>query len=178
MGRFNWNKKVEFLLEAFSHLYQMDPSFELVMVGGGGENYVAHNPAGVRYLGAITDLEQLAPLYVISDVFSFPGLVGLGPLQALCYDLPVITIDAPNHMPEIEYLNQQNSIVLPAETTPQEYATSIFQFIENKDTFEKFKLGVWKTIEHLTIENMAQNFIDGINSVLGSKPSFRPKQND
>lgn len=55
----------------------------------------------------------LAPLYAASDVFTFPGDVGLGPLQALCYDLPVITLESPTHMPEIIYLNKSNSIILP-----------------------------------------------------------------
>lgn len=121
---------------------------------------------GIRYLGPITDLEQLAPIFVASDLFVFPGAVGLGPLQALCYDLPVIAIEARNHGPEYEYLTPENSFLLKSDTTPFAYAKSINKIFSKNEQLSNFKNQIWCTISHLTIENMAENFIFGIDSML------------
>ena len=104
VGRFTSNKRIDFLLESFAELCKIDSGYHLLLVGSGGETclarYASASVSGhISYLGTVVDLEELAPIYVASDVLAFPGSVGLGPLQALCYDLPVITIDSPTHMP-------------------------------------------------------------------------------
>jgi glycosyltransferase involved in cell wall biosynthesis len=117
-------------------------------------------------MGAITDLDRLAPIYIASDVYVYPGLVGLGPLQAMCYDLPIITIDADSHKPEIEYLSLKNSIILPNSTNPEIYAQALINLFQDTDRLNKLKTGIWSSIKHLTIEEMARNFILGVNLAL------------
>ena len=171
VGRFTQNKKIDFLLKSFSIICQTDPTFHLLLVGSEGEAYIQQlNPndlSNVSYFGPIVELSRLAPIYVASDVFSFPGSVGLGPLQALCYDLPIITVDSSNHMPEIEYLSPRNSIVLSDSTSPEEYAHAIINLYNDQVHWNSLKDSIWPSIQHLTIEQMAQNFIMGINIILG-----------
>ncbi|MDJ0636146.1 MAG: glycosyltransferase family 4 protein [Xenococcaceae cyanobacterium MO_188.B29] len=166
VGRFSKTKRIEFLLEAFSIIQKKDANFHLLLVGSGGEKYLPRKLQNVSYFGPITNLDKLAPIYVAADVFSFPGSVGLGPLQALCYDLPVITIDSDIHPPEIEYLSPKNSIILPSNSTPEDYALTISKLFEDAKGLQKLKAGTWMSIKHLTIERMAQNFIEGVNSLL------------
>ena len=167
VGRFTRNKRIGFLLESFSILRKMDPDFRLLFVGSGKELPKDNLPENVSWLGPIIDLNKLAPIYVASDVFVFPGAVGLGPLQAMCYDLPAITIDASNHMPEIEYLTPMNSIILETATTPAQYANTILSLFQENTRLDALKASTWTSIQNLTVDQMARNFIMGINSILG-----------
>lgn len=166
VARFNKDKRLDFLLEAFSILQKKDPSFHLLLVGSEGKKYLNKELENITYFGSITNLSKLAPIYVASDVFSFPGLVGLGTLQALCYNLPVITIKSSNHKPEIEYLSPLNSIILDPETSPKDYAMAIIDLFNDSDKLQKLKDNTWSSIKHLTIEQMAMNFIEGVNKIL------------
>lgn len=165
VGRFTKNKRIEFLLEAFSLLREQDDSFHLLMVGSGGAANLS-SLKSITYLGSIVDLDKLAPIYVASDVFTFPGSVGLGPLQALCYDLLIVTIESDTHLPEIEYLRPENSIILPRHVTPKDYAETVIEIFQDETRMIQFKSEIWPSIRHLTVENMAQNFINGVNLLL------------
>lgn len=167
VGRFTENKRIDFIIESFTHLNQLNNNYHLLMVGSGGEKYQSKiiQSSHISYLGTVTDLEKLAPIYIMSDLFVFPGSVGLGPLQALCYDLPVITIHSDHHMPEIEYLTSSNSVLMDKHTGPEEFAHEI-NSIFNNGSLEQLKSSTWSSIQHLTIENMATNFIDGVNTIL------------
>lgn len=166
VGRFTKNKRLDFLVEAFAELLKIDTSFHLIMVGGDSFPHHPQVNPNITFCGSLTDLKTLAPIYVASDALLFPGDVGLGPLQALCYDLPVITIDAPTHMPEIDYLNQNNSVILPFATTPKEYAEAVYELFNTQGRLLDLRSSTWLSIKQLTIERMAQNFINGINHIL------------
>lgn len=167
VGRFTENRRMNFLLRSFSVLCDMDPDFHLLLVGSGGDAYPLEKLKHVSYFGTIVELDKLAPLYVASDVFVFPGAVGLGPLQALCYDLPVITIDSPTHGPEIEYLTTDNSLILKHNTSEKEFATVIYNlFIPDRHRIDELRSTTWPSIQHLTIDGMARFFIEGVNSIL------------
>lgn len=166
VGRFTKNKRIDFLLKAFDHLLNLAGDYHLIMVGSGSEEYKHKAPPHITFFDAVTDMNILAPLYAASDVFTFPGDVGLGPLQALCYDLPVITLESPTHMPEIIYLNKSNSIILPFLSTPEDYARAIHKLFNDPDELRAFKSEYWPGIQHLTIEQMAKNFIAGVNTIL------------
>lgn len=166
VGRFEDAKRIKFLLKAFRILIQRDRNFHLLLVGSGGATYLSDQPENITYFGSVVNLEQLAPIYVAADILSFPGALGLAPLQAFCYDLPVVTIDSPLHAPEFEYLSPQNSLILPANTTPQDYAEAILQLFANPQQLSTLQASTWQTIAHLTIEQMAKNFATGIETVL------------
>ena len=173
VGRYTKNKRISFLLDSFSILASRDDSFHLLLVGSGVENYPINNHHNISTFGPIVDIENLGSIYVASDIFSFPGAVGLGPLQALCFNLPVVTIDSPTHMPEFEYLSPANSIILPENATPELYAQTILNIFQNNPNDDNQKIGdfkstIWPSIRHLTIDQMANNFIEGINTLLYS----------
>lgn len=168
VGRFTQNKRIDFLLKALTILQSWEPDYHLLLVGSGGKAYSIDALPNVTYLGPIVESNQLAKIYVASDLFSFPGSVGLGPLQALCYDLPVVTIESNIQMPEFEYLNNNNSIILPLLTTPEIYARAIFELFDDQEKLRALRSGVWPSIKHRSIEQMALNFIRGIDSILAT----------
>jgi hypothetical protein len=71
-------------------------------------------------------------------------------------------------MPEIEYLNQDNSIILPKGTTAEMYAQTISDLFDHAQKLRDLQDSIWPSIEHLTIEQMALNFIHGINTILAA----------
>jgi len=166
VGRFTANKRIDYLLESLAKLRHLDPTFHLLLVGSGGETYLNGHRDGISYLGPIVNLDKLGPIYAASDLFVFPGSVGLGPLQALCYDLPVITIDSATHMPEIEYLQPENSVILPANNPVDDFAQTIINLFANPERLADLRAGTWPSIKHLTIDRMAENFIRGVNTLL------------
>jgi len=166
VGRFTKNKRLSFLLDAFSILRKNDPDFHLLLVGDGDAIDQSADIEGLSFLGPLVDLEKLGPIYVASDIYVYPGAVGLAPLQALCYDLPVVTIDLPTHKPEIEYLTSDNSIILDRHTTPEGYAQAILELFRNSMYLNSLRQSIWPGIKHLTIDQMARNFIQGVNTIL------------
>jgi len=167
VGRFSSNKRIDFLLQSFEILNKIDSRYHLVLIGDGGEVYKNHFKlsSNLSYLGVFTSLEEIAPLYTASDLFVIPGLIGLAPLQAMCYDLPIVTVDLPGHGPEIEYLSSNNSIILDTDTTPEKFALEVHNLFCEPNRLENLKSCVWPSIKHLTIENMAENFIRGVNYI-------------
>lgn len=164
VGRFTPNKRLDFLLEAFSCLRNIDTNFILLLVGDGEIRTTASD--GISVLGSIINLDRLAPIYVASDIFTFPGSVGLASLQALCYDLPVVTIDSLQHKPEIEYLSAKNSLILSKYSTPQDYAQAVLDLCNTPSHLESLRRNAWPSIRHLTIDKMAERFITGIEDIL------------
>lgn len=171
VGRLNKRKKLYFLKRAFNRLYSIDSSYFLIIIGGGTESFLKKyfkdfNPNSFKYLGVKTKPNELAEYYILSDLYVFPGDIGLGPLQSLCYSLPPLIVDSCTHGPEYEYLNEKNSIILPKNTTSYRYAYEINRIINNKNKLNYIKSNAWDSIKHLTIENMAENFIQGLNYII------------
>lgn len=167
IGRMSARKRIDFLLDAFSRLTKLGP-YHLLLVGPGGEPFTASLPTGVTLFGSITDLDRLAPLYAASDMFVHPGAVGLAPLQALCYDLPTITLERDDHGPEFAYLNFANALVLPGDTTPEQYANAINGLAVDSRALAALRFGCWPSIAHLTIDNMARRFADGVEQIMNA----------
>lgn len=173
VGRLNQRKKLPFLIEAFAYLKHRDASYHLIVVGGGDVSMMDRlkavcGEASVSYRGVV-DEHDIAYDYTRSDLYIFPGDVGLGPLQALCYDLVPVIIDSPTHSPEVDYLNDTNALIAPRHTTPAEYADAIDRLFAHPTQLLRLRAQAWPSIQHLTIEQMAQNFIHGVNTILQSR---------
>ncbi len=169
IGRFTHNKRIDYLLELLEIITKHNSQFHLIIIGGGFESFEQEFSRfqELTFTGPIMETEELAKYLITSDLYVFPGSVGLGPLLAFCYDLPVITLESAHHGPEFEYLDSQNSFILPCDTTPEEFAHVIIDLFANPEILEHKREKCWPSIKHLTIDNMAHNFINGINTVLG-----------
>jgi glycosyltransferase involved in cell wall biosynthesis len=173
VGRLNKRKNLDFLTETLAFLRQRDPTYHLLMIGGGDASLVAAmqekcGEGSVSYQGVVSE-QDIGQFYSISDLYVFPGAVGLGPLQALCFNLTPVVIDSAIHNPEYEYLNDTNSVILPCNTPPQGYAVAIDQHLQDPIKWHMSRSQAWPSIKHLTIENMAKNFIAGVNSIFSSR---------
>ena len=170
MGRLIKNKKIDFILKTFDELYKKDNSYRLILIGNGEEDIIKeikenYKNGEVLYKGFVPD-EEIASYFLISDLYIFPGAVGLGPLQSLCYDLVPVIIDSDVHSPEIEYFNDKNVIMLPKDTDYIQYSKAINDLMHDTEKLERFRKNAFPSIQHLTLENMVLKFIEGINLLL------------
>ena len=170
VGRLNRRKHLDTLFEAFHALRKMDRSYHLIIVGAGEASILQKlrdtcGEESFRYVGTVP-YADIGHYYVISDLYTFPGAVGLGPLQALCFDLNSAVIDSPIHNPEYEYLGSHNALILPEGSTSERFALAINGLLEDRPRWAELRAQAWPSIRHLTIENMAANFIAGVSSIL------------
>jgi len=172
VGRLRADKRIATMLDIFEALHQADPATRLLVVGGGEDSPLVEERArrigggAIMPLGAIADPARLAPLFAASDLYMISGSVGVGPLQAMCHDLPVLAFDLPTHGPEFAYLSPQNSAVLPGDLTAGAAAGQI------PAVFDSFAApgardAIYPSIARLTVEDMAERFIGGVNATLG-----------
>lgn len=169
VGRLNRGKRLDLLASAFSLLWEQDPTYRLIVIGPGNRSPFKEaaercSPGCITFHNGLTEAEELAPYYAAGDLYVFPGDVGLGPLQALCYELPPVVIDNPTNKPEFEYLTERNAIILSHETEANGFARAIDRLLHNSNRLQALKYSAWHSIEHLTIENMAHSFISAIDS--------------
>jgi len=162
-------KRIGFLCDTFRHL-AIDINFRFVAIGDGSENALicrlqADCPAQVIAPGAITNVDDLSRYYVSADALIMPGTIGLTPLEAICYNLPVIGFDLPSHGPEFEYLTSVNSYLLPASTTPAQFAGYLNHHMLQPGFRENLP-DAYASVSHLRLETMVENFIAGVNHVL------------
>ena len=174
VGRIDERKKIPLLIDSLVELKKYLKDFIIFIVGDGDNNLITRiqNSIGsnyFRHVGAITDENILVKYYSICDLFVFPGDVGLGPLTAISYNAVPLIIDSHTHNPEIEYLNSNNSIILPINTDSKNYAESILKYLSNKEKINSKKNKSWDTIKHLTLDNMVINFITSIERLIYEK---------
>ena len=168
VGRLTRQKQLDVLVHAFCSLRKADESYHLIIVGGGETSMLSDlkDQCGERafnYLGATEDISHSC---VMSDLYVLPGAIGLGPLHALCFDLTPAVIHSAVHKPEYEYLTSNNALILPKGSTSEQYAFAINALLEDRPRWAELRAHAWPSIKHLTIENMAANFIAGVNSIL------------
>lgn len=174
VGRLTASKNINFLLDVFGILNTINEEYNFTIVGDGDKKYreliiERSKKFKINFLGEITDKAKLAEIFSNNSMYVFPGFVGLGPLHAMCYDLIPVIKESKHHKPEIEYLNHENSVILPENSTPQDIAEEIENLVKNYSLFWEKKKNVWPSIKSFTIENMANNFIEGVNELLQEK---------
>ncbi len=113
-GRLTEKSNIILLLTA---MIKLENDFQLKIVGDGElfstcEDFIhKHNLKNVTMMGKVFDEDILSELYADSDVFVYPGKVGLSLIHAFCYGLPAILHDKPEYqMPEYAASNTQNTI--------------------------------------------------------------------
>jgi glycosyltransferase involved in cell wall biosynthesis len=170
VGRLNKSKRLDFLIETFTILRRQDSQYHLILIGGGDTSYISRleekcGKDAISYKGSVSEAD-INYFYIISDVYIFPGAVGLGPIQALCFDLTPVVIDSSVHNPEYDYLNETNAIICNRTVNPAQYAEAIDTHLQDFDQWHRMRSQAWPSMRHLTIEKMATNFVHGINALL------------
>jgi len=155
VGRLDWNKRVEKIVESMPKILKNFPSAKLVVIGPDYANCsVAFLDLG-RKLGVERSLvmtgkvsaERLLELYSVADVFIMPSSYegfGLSMLEAMICRIPVIV--SPAGGPKDILSHGVNSWFLE-HATPEEISESVFSVLTNRQLREKIVKNAFELIK-------------------------------
>lgn len=158
-------KKLALLVDSIDLVKKEVPSFHLVVIGDGPQaglvNDVAKSRPWVHPVGVRTGSEKAA-IFKMAVLQLNPGLVGLHVLDAFAAGLPMITTSTALHSPEIAYLeNGVNGIVVQGDE-PTAYGRSVANLLIDEESRLALSRQCKADASKYTVENMAQNFANGI----------------
>jgi len=169
-GRMYTNKRVDFLLHAFSTLKKTTPHVALFVLGNGPERPSLEKLRenlqldDVHFLGEIVDPAETAVFFRLADLLVLPGTVGLAIVHGFSFGLPMVTTDHPFHSPEIEYLLPGvNGVMTPMNEDA--YSTAIKNILHNPDQLEDMKKAAKASGDKLLLTDSVQRFLNGITMI-------------
>lgn len=170
LGSMYTQKRLPYLIEACDHIRARVEDFELVLLGGGPDRDIVTTAAASRPwmhdVGPRFGADK-AKYLRLAELMLVPGLIGLTILDAFAAGLPVVTVADAYHSPEIAYLDERrNGEMLPAGTTPVEYAEAVVDLLADDARRERMAAACRQDSERYTIEEMAARFASGIEQAL------------
>lgn len=175
VGSLYADKRLDFLFSAAEAIRRKVPDFHLLIVGDGEERdkvqaWCAAHP-WASWAGARFGREKAA--YVsVAQVMLNPGLVGLGILDAFVCGVPMLTTDCGIHSPEISYLeNGINGVMTPNDLNA--YVEASVRLLRDQQVLDILRVGCITSSQAYTVENMANNFADGMTRCLEAPADSR-----
>jgi glycosyltransferase involved in cell wall biosynthesis len=163
-GRLHRDKKLAFLLDASRGIKARVPHFHLIIIGDGPEKRVAEAFAEgedwVHHVGARLGREK-ALYFRLAQVALYPGVMGLGILDAFACGLPVITTDIPGHGPEIDFLENGSNGVM-CRPVLADYADAVVRVLSDRSLSCRLSAGALESAGRYSLEAMVENFKNGI----------------
>jgi glycosyltransferase involved in cell wall biosynthesis len=161
-------KKINFMLDACSIIQQEIPDFHLIIIGDGPDRDKVKSKeeksSWLHYVGPITDDERLK-YFRISRLMINPGLLGLHILDSFTTGVPLVSTTDALHSPEIAYLqNGVNGILVTGDE--HTYARAVVELLQDNERYARIRKNGIRDAEKYSIENMATNFVEGINCAL------------
>jgi hypothetical protein len=142
------DKKLDFILETCLRVKKEIPEFNMLFI---------------HYIGSKFGEERIK-YFKISLIQIMPYYVGLGVLDSFAMETPMITTANPYHGPEIEYLEHGINGLITKEDII-DYSQTLIDTLKTEKYIDLIK-GCKSSIEKYTVENMVENFKNGILSCL------------
>jgi L-malate glycosyltransferase len=173
VGGLHEHKRIPFLLEAGRHAAHENPGFSLEVIGDGPLRPLvsaeAFRSRWLRYHGPLFGKEKAEVLRAAS-LLLMPGLVGLAVIDAFAAETPLITVDGPFHSPELEYLTSADGVLMPSDSDPSDYASTVLNLLANQQEIERLRKGCRQSAREYSLERMVTNFAGGIQAALAQPP--------
>lgn len=172
VGSLYKDKRLEFLFSAADKLRKRLPDFELIIIGDGPRHkevdIFVRSRQWACWVGAKHVREKVLHI-LLGKVMLNPGLVGLGILDSFALGIPMITTDCKIHSPEIAYLESgRNGIMTPDNV--ELYVDSVVSLLKDDQLRNKIASACIEDSHRYSLENMVNNFCDGILTALNQKP--------
>jgi glycosyltransferase involved in cell wall biosynthesis len=163
-------RRIQYLLEAAHCVHADNPRFQLLLVGAGPSAELARGAAQdfewIHYAGTHFGRARV-PLFLSSKVTLMPVRVGLGILDSFVLEVPLLTCDAPDHGPEIGYLESgTNGLMVPFSEDPRAYARPVLDLLRDETRRRHLQEGCRRSAQHYTLENMVERFAAGVEAAL------------
>jgi glycosyltransferase involved in cell wall biosynthesis len=164
-------KRLELLLDAIDIIKKIIPKFYVVIIGDGPSATFLHDAVVTRdwlKLVGVKKGSEKAVYYKFSSIMLNPGLVGLHILDSFCAGLPMVTTEDALHSPEYDYLiNGVNGLVTVGTATS--YAAAVVKLLSDQQKLNEMKIEALADSEKYTVEQMANNFSQGIIKALAQE---------
>lgn len=164
-------KKLNFLISAAKDVKELLPSFEMIFIGDGPDAAKVRDFAEanewVVYLGALTGVERIK-FMKLGKVLLMPGLVGLVVLDSFALGIPLVTTNIKIHSPEIDYL-QPGFNGLMTDFSAASYVNQVVDLLKDNRLLETLRSGCDKSFYKYSVENMVDNYSEGVLACLGLK---------
>lgn len=163
------DKQISFLLNSLEIVKSRVQNLKYFVIGKGEEDfkifeYSKKNVDWFFYLGNKFNREKIL-FFSIADFQTIPGAVGLNIIDSFMFLCPLITTNINNHGPEISYLiNNDNGIM--TRFNVEDYANSIINLISDNFLKKKLMQGCKKAREIYSIDNMVNNYFNGILKII------------
>jgi len=154
VGQHRWEKNVRLILEALKTLYDDKKKFKMVFVGEGYAVKEMKKLAKlfrlkdiIRFLGVITDRNELKNIYAASDLFIFPSIYDNSPLviqEAAAFNIPSIVVK--NSSSSEGIVDGVNGFIIDNEV--DSLVQKISELINEQDFIKKVGEGARKSIHH------------------------------
>lgn len=169
LGALTTGKGIDVLLQAGAELARQIPDFTLVVCGDGPlrrdvEAAVRHT-RWLRYAGPVFGMEK-ARILAAADLMLQPRMVGLVAADAFAAGLPLVMFDQAHHGPEEEYvIDGVHGCRVPGNQ-PLDLASATAALVDAPQRMRRMAGAAWNAGSELTIERMADRFVQGIKSAL------------
>lgn len=173
VGRAQKRKKVDELIRAFAQIKnKISDDITVDIVGDGDENIYLRKLAvelGVNdrvvFHGSITDNVKLKNFFRNAFAYVSPDAIGLGAQHSFAFGVPVVTISTGYKGAEFENLKHNENAIL--YENQNELQDVLLKLIRNPKLVEKLGMNAYQLYStNLSIEKMAQGFIDAIEYTL------------
>lgn len=173
LGSLAEEKRLSFLFAAADEIRKRVKDFELLLIGDGPlremvKSEIVRRP-WARWVGAQHGRAKVLHLSV-GKVMLNPGMVGLGILDSFIMGQPTVTTDCGLHSPEIAYMdNGRNGLM--AKNQVDSYALAVSKLLLDEGCRQKMATACIEDSKKYTLENMVNEFSQGILRVLAEKNS-------
>jgi glycosyltransferase involved in cell wall biosynthesis len=163
------DKRLDFLLAACGQLRARIPDFHMIFIGSGPEQQKVQHASNaypwIHYVGAKYGKDRV-PYFMLSNAFLMPGLVGLAIVDCFAARVPLFTTDIPTHSPEITYLENGINGIMTCDSL-EAFVQAVVDYLGSGTQQRMLQEGCQQSAERYSLENMVNNFANGVLQCLG-----------
>lgn len=166
-------KKPHLLIDLMELLVKQDPSYRLILIGGGTLSDFIIQQISLRSLndyihvyGPIYDESMLSPFMKRADVFVAPTCIGLSAHHSFCYSLPIVTDNSPTcQASEFDILRDMYNSLIYEEGNILDFARKITMLRTNPQLLNTLSNNAAHTVYHgHTLRSKVRNLAYALNS--------------
>lgn len=161
IGGLDASKRIDELLNIGRSVYQVRPSFQLLVAGDGELRHLiveAQSEGWCQYVGRIGDSEK-SRLAGEVQILLNPGRVGLVAIDSFRMGAPIVTVADRLHAPEFEYLTESTSVVC---ADPEKAVEEVVGLIDDRKRLQNLQRAAVGMCANYTLAAMVEAFAKGV----------------
>lgn len=164
--------RVDVLLKALKILQSLRSDVHCVIIGAGDKMQewkdLSKNlgiVSGVTWVGELRGQQNLAPWFLSSDLFVYPGRIGLSIIHAFSFGLPVVLNDnSENHGPEYDAFSPGVNGWSFRENDEADLAIKIDEALKSPDLKNRGVAGKLYVFKNYSMERMVERTAEAIET--------------